>query len=133
MAIITVSRGTYSGGKELAGRLAEKLGYRLLSREELLHDANKEFGISEEKLEAALLHKPGFFEGVSLQRIHYVAYLVAALCEEVQGDNIVYQGQAGHLLLHGIPHHFRLKVVADMERRLKEKDAISFLPYLAGG
>jgi len=65
------------------------------------------------------LHKPGFFEGVSLQRIHYIAYLVAALCQEVRGDNVIYQGQAGHLLLHGIPHHFRVKVVADMEYRIK--------------
>lgn len=119
MAIITISRGTYSGGKELAERLAEKLGYRLLSREQLLTDANKEFGVSQEKLENALLHKPGFFEGVSLQRIHYIAYLTAAMCEEVQGDNVIYQGQAGHLLLKGIPHHLRLKVVADMEYRIK--------------
>lgn len=119
MAIITISRGTYSGGKELAKCLAEKLEYRLLSREELLADANREFGVSEQKLETALLHKPGFFEGVSLERKHFIAYLVAALCKEVRSDNVIYQGQAGHLLLHGIPHHLRLKVVADMEYRIK--------------
>ena len=34
MAIITVSRGTYSGGKNLAESLSQKLGYRSLSREE---------------------------------------------------------------------------------------------------
>lgn len=119
MAIITISRGTYSGGKELAECLSEKLGYRLLSREQLLADAAEEFGVSEKELENALMNKPGFLEGLSLKRIHYIAYVTAAMCKEVQNDNVVYHGQAGHLLLHGVPHHLRLKVVADMEYRIK--------------
>ena len=32
MAIITVSRGTFSGGQSLAECVAEKLGYRCLPR-----------------------------------------------------------------------------------------------------
>lgn len=119
MAIITISRGTYSGGKELAKGLADRLGYRLLSREQLLTDATKEYGVSEDKLETALMLKPGFLEGLSLKRIHYIAYVTAALCKEVQADNVVYHGQAGHLLLKHVPHHLRLKVVADMEYRIK--------------
>ena len=119
MAIITISRGTYSGGKELAERISKDLGYRLLSREQLLMDTAQEYGVSEEKLETALMFKPSFLEGLSLRRIHYICYMQAAMAKEVQGDNVVYHGQAGHLLLHGIPHHLRFKVVADMEYRTK--------------
>ena len=36
MQLICISRGSYSGGKELAERLAAKLGWACLSREELL-------------------------------------------------------------------------------------------------
>ena len=43
MAIITISRGAYSGIEALAERLREELGYRLLSREELLVNTAKEF------------------------------------------------------------------------------------------
>jgi hypothetical protein len=43
----------------------------------------------------------------------------AALAEAVKDDDIIYHGQAGHLLLKKIPHHLRLKVVADMEYRIK--------------
>jgi cytidylate kinase len=119
MAIITVSRGTFSGGIALAECLSAELGYRLLSRRELLTDAAKAFAASEDQLRSALTHKPGFLEGGRLERIHYVYCVQAVLAKEVQGDNVVYQGQAGHLLLHGIPHHLRLKVVADMEYRIK--------------
>lgn len=118
MAVITISRGTFSGGQALAECLARKLGYRTLSREELLTRAAREFGVSEDKLNTALMNKPGFLEGLSLRRIHYIAYVRAALCKEVQKDNVIYHGQAGHLLLEGIPHVLRLKVIADMEYRI---------------
>ncbi len=119
MSIITISRGTFSGGQALAECVAKKLGYRCLSREELLRRAAKDFGVSEEKLNTALMNKPGFLEGLSLRRIHYIAYVRAALCKEVQKDNVVYHGQAGHLLLQGVPHVLRLKIIADMEYRIK--------------
>ena len=72
MAIITISRGTYSGGKELAEHMSKDLGYRLLSREDLLTDAAKEFGVSESKLETALMFKPGFLDSLNLRKIHYI-------------------------------------------------------------
>ena len=36
MAIITLSTETFSGGRELAGRLSERLGYTLVSRENII-------------------------------------------------------------------------------------------------
>ena len=53
MAIITISRGSYSGGKAVAERLSEKLGYPCISKEIIL-DAAEEFGVPEEQLVAAL-------------------------------------------------------------------------------
>ena len=128
MAIITISRGTYSGGRELAKYLAGELGYRLLSHEELFTIAANEFSVSEEKLENALMHKPGLLERLGLKRIHYLASITAAMTEAVQSDNVVYYGYAGHLLLHGVPHHLRVKMLADMEYRIKltmERENIS--------
>jgi cytidylate kinase len=119
MSIISVSLGTISGGTALAKSLSEELGYRLLSRTELLTDAAKAFGASEVQLEAAFTHNPGFLEKGRLKKLHYISCVQAVLAKDVQGDNVVYQGQAGHLLLQGVPHHLRLRVVADMEFRIK--------------
>lgn len=119
MAIVTISRGTYSGGKALAECLSEALGYRLLSREVLLSGAAKTYHTSEEDLESALMHRPAFLEGGKLRKLHYVYFVQATLAKAVKSDNVVYHGQAGHLLLKGIPHHFRLKVVAAMDYRIR--------------
>ncbi len=119
MAIITICRGTYTGAKEFAEHLSQHLGYRLQSREELLTETSRLFGASEDQLESALAQRPGFLEGRGLKRRQYLHYAQATMAKAVQGDNIVYHGQAGHLLLPGIAHHFRLRVVADMEYRIK--------------
>ena len=42
MAIITISRGSYQKGKEVAEKVARKLGYECISREILL-EASDEF------------------------------------------------------------------------------------------
>ncbi|MCI5143092.1 MAG: hypothetical protein D3909_15460, partial [Candidatus Electrothrix sp. ATG1] len=50
MAIITISRGTYAGGKEVASRLAEHLDYPILSREKVLHEIDRDYGIPEKTI-----------------------------------------------------------------------------------
>ncbi|MFC1990148.1 cytidylate kinase family protein [Chloroflexota bacterium] len=119
MAIITISRGTFSGGQSLAECVAEGLGYRCLSREELLTDSASQFAVGAELLSAALDNKPGFLETVKLERLRYITYVRATLLRVVRDDNVVYHGQVGHLLLEGFPHVLRVKVIADMEFRIK--------------
>jgi len=118
MAIITISRGTFSGGKDLAECVADKLGYRLLSRE-VLAEAAMEFGVPLEKLTHALGDKPGILDRMKLERAHYLAYIQAALCREVKDDAIVYHGHAGHLLLRGVPHVLRVRVIGNTENRIQ--------------
>lgn len=118
MAIITVSRGTFSGGQSLAECVAEKLGYRCISREVLVQAA-RQYGVSLDDLSHAIEDKPGFLERASSTRIQYLAYIRAAICKEVKDDRVVYHGHAGHLLLRGLPHVLRVRVIADMEFRIK--------------
>ncbi len=119
MAIITVSRGTYGGIKDLVECLSEALGYRLLSREQLLSDAAEQFGASQSQLESALKYRPGFLEGRGMKKLHYIYCVQATLAKAVQGDNVVYHGQAGNVLLKEIPHHLRVRAVANMEYRIE--------------
>ena len=119
MAIITITRGSYGGVEALAQRLADDLGYRIFSREEVLGGTVKEFGLSQSQLESALMHRPGFLEGRGVKRLHYIACAQAVLANVAREDNLVYHGEAGHVLLKGIPHHLRVRVVADMEFRIR--------------
>jgi len=118
MAIITISRGTFSGGQQLAECVAEKLGYRCVSREMLLKTAS-EYGVPEEELSRALTRKPGILERLTSERNQYLAYIKAALYKEAKDGNLVYHGNAGHLLLEEIPQVLRLRIIANIEFRIK--------------
>ena len=67
MQIICVSRGTYAGGKELAEKLAVKLGYDCLAREELT-DAASRSGIPVGKLEMAMVRRRPLTETLAIER-----------------------------------------------------------------
>jgi cytidylate kinase len=118
MAIITISRGTFSGGKAVAERLGERLAYPCISREVIL-DAAKEYGISEEKLTAAIKEAPPFWQQTPGKRIAYLNFVKAALLERAREGKLVYHGHAGHLLLSGISHVLRVRIIADVEFRIK--------------
>ncbi len=119
MSIITLSRGTFTGGEQLAKCLAQKLGYKAISREILVEAAEK-YGISEQQLTTAMEAKPALKERLSLNidRFRYLSFIQATLCEQAKHDNIVYYGHAGHLLLRDACPVIKVKVIADMEQRI---------------
>ena len=119
MAIITISRGTFSGGKALAGKLAARLGYPSLGREEAIQEATKEYGISEDKLTAAVLNPPSIWQQTAGPRLAYLKCLTASIMERAKDGNLIYHGYAGHLLLSGISNLLRVRVIADMEFRIQ--------------
>ena len=117
MQIICISRGTFSGGKTLAEKTAGKLGYRCLSREELIEEATRA-GVAVGKLEETMLKPHIFSERLALEREHYHAFSTMYLCERAREKSLVYHGRTGHLLLPGISHVLRIRAVADMEYRI---------------
>ena len=117
MPIITISRGSSSMGKAVAEKVAGRLGYQLISREVLL-DASSRFNVPEMKLEKAIHDAPGILDRYLHSKQSYVAYIRSALVERIVDDNVVYHGLAGHLLLKGIPHVLKVRINADMERRV---------------
>ncbi len=113
-------------GKIVAQKVAQKLNYDLISREVLL-DASSRFNVPEMKLEKAIHDAPGILERYRHGKQSYVAYIRSALVERVIGGNVVYHGLAGHLLLKGIPHVLKVRINADLERRVAivmERDKI---------
>jgi len=118
MAIITISRGSYSKGKEVAEKVAQKLGYQCIAREVLL-DASKELNIPEVKLLEAIRDAPSIFDRFTYGKERYVAYFQAALLKNLQRDNVVYHGLAGHFFLKGISHAVKVRIIADMKDRVR--------------
>ena len=119
MSIITISRGTFSGGQILADCVAKKLGYNCISREVLV-EAAKGHGVPLDELTKALNEPPGgLFHRKTMSRVHYLVYIREALVKAVKDEKAVYHGLAGQLLLTGVPHVLRVFVIASMEYRIQ--------------
>ncbi|MFC1520929.1 AAA family ATPase [Elusimicrobiota bacterium] len=118
MQIICVSRGSFHKGKEFAGIFASKLGYECIGREDLVKEA-ADAGIPVKRIEDAMFKGVIFSEHWEYEKEHYKALLTTSLCERAyKHNNIVYHGHTGHLLLPGIMHVLRIRVVVDMEYRI---------------
>lgn len=127
MGIVTISRGSYSRGIEIAEKLAKKLGYECISREVLL-EASKEFNISEVKLVQAIEDAPSIFDHIKDGKRRYVSFIREAFLEYIQKDNIVYHGFAGHFFTKEIPNILKVRIIANMDFRvnvLMEREKIS--------
>jgi cytidylate kinase len=135
MPVITISRGSYSKGKEVAEKVAQKLGYECISRE-ILIEASEEFNISEMKLIRAIHDSPSILDSFSSGKERYIAYIQAALLEHFRKDNVIYHGLAGHFFVKDIPHVLKVRIIADLEGRVRlemerkgiaEKEALQIL------
>jgi len=117
MSIITISRGSYSRGKEIAEKVAQELGYECIARETLL-EASEQFNIPEIKLVRAIHDAPSVLDRFSYGKERYIAYIQAALLRQLRKDNVVYHGLAGHFLLPGISHLLKVRIIADWDDRV---------------
>ena len=112
MAVITISRGSYSKGKEVAEGIAARLGYDCISRDILL-EASDRFDIPEIKLLHAIHDAPSILDRFTHGNVAYITYIQSALLEHVKEGNVVYHGLAGHILLKDIEKVLKVRILAD--------------------
>jgi cytidylate kinase len=133
MAIITISRGSFSKGKEVAEAVAQKLGYQCYAREVIL-EASKEFNIPEIKLVKAIHDAPSVLERFSYGKEKFIAYFQASLLKCLRRDNVVYHGLAGHFYVRGVSHVLKVRIIADIKDRIQavmDREKISYESALA--
>ncbi len=118
MSIVTISRGTFSGGKMLAESLAASLGFRCVDRDVIVEKAAAT-GVSQDELRDALQKPPSFLDRFGHKKYTYLTLIQAALAEEVKEGKVVYHGNAGHLLLKGGGPVLRVRIIAPLEFRIK--------------
>jgi hypothetical protein len=91
MSVIAISRGSLYAAKKLAEGLKERLGYSVITREEVI-DAAKRYGIEETDLgETDIMqsHPPGYWHEHSNQRLHYLTCFKTALLDFAVKDSLI--------------------------------------------
>jgi cytidylate kinase len=117
MAVITISRGCFSHGQEIAEKVAKKLGYECVSRE-ILVEAAQLFNVSEKKLIRSLTNAPNIIERLVRGKERYLEYIKASLLGYVRKGNVVYHGHAGHILLVEVPQVIKVRINAQKDDRI---------------
>ena len=111
MTIVTISRGSFSGGVAVAEAVAERLGVPCISRE-VVRDAARAAGLEEKALVATLEEPPRFWEKQPGRIPAHLNLVRTELLERADGGDFVYHGYAGHLLLGSVSHVLRVRVIA---------------------
>lgn len=118
MAIITITRGVQSGGRELARRLSERLEYQCLSRE-VISQCSRKYNIMEDDLYQKLMEAPRLWQRLSQEHKRYLIYIQCSLIDAAKRDNIIYHGYAGQLFLKGVRHALKLRLDMPLETRIE--------------
>jgi cytidylate kinase len=118
MPLITISRGSMSGGKDLAECISASLGCPCIGRE-ILIDAASKLGVPQQVLAKKMEKGPGLWDRLTLERRIYVVAVQAALAEHIVSGDLVYHGLAGHMLLRGLPAVLRIRLIAPLEVRIQ--------------
>ncbi len=118
MAIVTVSHEMGSGGAEIGTALAERLGYRCVDQD-MISQAARVYGVGEEKLTQLDETKPSLFERFDVETRQYITVLQSALLDVAEQDDVVIMGRGGQVLLRGIAHALRVRVMAPFDLRVK--------------
>ena len=118
MAIVTISRGSMSGGEAFANCLASQLGYPVLGREVLVAAAAR-LGVTEDVLKEKIQTSAGLFEKLTTDRHIYLVALQSALADQCVSGDLIYHGHAGHFLLKDVPNVLRVRLIAPMAMRVR--------------
>jgi cytidylate kinase len=123
VAVITFSREAHSGTRDIARLLAERLGYRYVSRDELSVAVSARSGVERTPQTAesegralSLLEQLG--EQLTGDRAAYRAALKAVVTELAMADNVVLVGHGAGQFLADVRGVIRVFVVAPMEDRI---------------
>jgi len=123
MAVITFSREAHSGTRDLARLLAERLGYRYVSRDGLAHMVAGRSGLerrpdSAETEGRALSFIEQLGEQLTGEREAYTSAIKAIVTELAVADNVVLVGHGAGQFLRDMPSVVRVFVVAPIEDRV---------------
>jgi hypothetical protein len=120
MSIITISRGSYYRGKEVAEKVAQKLDFKCISRDTVVEEL-EQFQLPEIKLVRGLDDAVSMLELFSYGKERFIGNIRWALLDHFRKDNIVYHGLAGHFFVKDLSHVLKVRIIADLDVRVKEE------------
>ncbi len=120
MAVVTMSSELGSEGEQIARALAERLGARLVDPPALF-DAVRDYDAPNLRPNVPELAEraPTLWERLNEERRRYSVLLRAVIYRFADEDNCVIVGHGGGMLLRGVRHVLKLKIIAPRDLRVQ--------------
>lgn len=124
MQIITISRQTASGGKELAQELSNRLGLQLIDRKYVLKNWLPE--VADEHQLHMLEQSSKFYTKISnpnaekKDQISFADYIAKRLKKKSENTNLLILGLGSQIIFENNPYALHFKIVASEEYRCKQ-------------
>jgi len=117
MPIITISRGSYFYGKSIAEKLAQRLNYACVSRDEIIENL-EEFHLPEIKLIKELKDAYSVLDRFPHGKKRFVAAIRSAILNRFLASNVVYHGLVGHYFVSSISYVLKVRIISDIGSRV---------------
>ena len=119
VAIVTISRKSGTGAKDIAGTIAKRLRYEFVSKDSIYKEI-EEHGKKWLDWVARLdEHAPTLWERYDQSHAAYLALVEHCIYKNALKNNVVILGRGGNYLLENIPYSLRVRITASTEDRGK--------------
>ncbi|MBF0550137.1 MAG: response regulator [Deltaproteobacteria bacterium] len=118
MSIISIFSGTYCQADQVAQKVAETFGYKLIDDATLVADAAGRFHISESKLWRTINGKVSVFNKFTHERERCAADLKVVLADLLKTDGLVLHGFLTHFIPREISHVLKVCLIAETPFRV---------------
>lgn len=118
MSIITLTAALYCESEQLINAVSKELEYELLGNE-IIDLTAKEFNVPKNKIEKAIYEAPLSAIQASTEKVRFITYLQTTLIRQLLKNNITYYGPAAFVLVQGISHVLKVRLIASLENRIK--------------
>jgi len=136
MSVITVFSGVFCEKEPVIQKVLEKTGYKLFTDKDIVADAGRLSGMSENKIKSAFSAKTSVFNKFTHEKERSLAWLRLAAAQLLCQDDLLIEGFAVQLIPSDISHALRICLIADMksrissavrEMKLSEKEAAALI------
>jgi len=117
MPVIAMTREMGSGGREVAQRVADKLGLTVVLHHLVEHDVAEHLHVRESAVHHLLEGGATLFERLQTGSKRLAHYTAEEILDQANRGNVLIRGWGSCVILRGVPHVVRVRVCAPMEVR----------------
>ena len=108
MTAISIFSGIFCGEEPVVAALVSETGYDLVRDTDIVLEASRLSGLSQQKIERAFSGKTSVFNKFTHERERSIAYLKLGLAQKLSDKDLVIVGFISHLIPQNLGHVLRI-------------------------